>query len=211
MGGTPGWRETKKQRTRHALIQHAVRLFTEQGYEATTIAEISTAAEISPRTFFSYFRTKEDVLFFDHETRMARALAILAEPRPDEAPARLLRRALLDSVLAESADNQLAAELATTRTALVNAEPALQARELHLLFATQRELAHALHGAYPGLDLVDAAAAVGAMVGAVTIAAATARAAGDDEDAVRAAARHAVDLVLDGLDTLGRPARGRRR
>src|SRR5918994_275367 len=57
-----GLRERKKQRTRQALRQAAVRLFLERGFEATTIADIAAAAEVAPRTFFSYYPTKEDVV-----------------------------------------------------------------------------------------------------------------------------------------------------
>src|SRR5215813_6820235 len=61
----PGLRERKKAKTRAAIQQHALRLFQEQGYEATTIEQIAEAAEISPSTFFRYFPTKEDVVLYD--------------------------------------------------------------------------------------------------------------------------------------------------
>jgi AcrR family transcriptional regulator len=73
----PGLRERKKQKTRETIVDVALELFCKQGYEQTTIAEIADAAEVSPRTIFAYFPSKEDILFSDvpeiHE-RWARAL-----------------------------------------------------------------------------------------------------------------------------------------
>ena len=70
-----GLRERKKARTRASLRQHALRLFGEQGYHATTVEQIAAAAEVSPSTFFRYFPTKEDlVLQDDMDTRMVEAL-----------------------------------------------------------------------------------------------------------------------------------------
>ena len=58
-----GLRERKKQRTRETIVSVATKLFVEQGYEATTTAQIAEAAEVSPSTFFTYFPTKADVVF----------------------------------------------------------------------------------------------------------------------------------------------------
>jgi AcrR family transcriptional regulator len=79
----PGLRERKKQQTRERVRREAYRLFTEQGYETTTIDQIAEAAEISPSTFFRYFPTKEDVVIQDeYDPALAEAL----RARPAEEP-----------------------------------------------------------------------------------------------------------------------------
>src|SRR5258708_1989167 len=57
----PGLREIKKRRTRQALIDSAMRLYREKGFDRVTVADIAHQAEVAPRTFFGYFETKEDV------------------------------------------------------------------------------------------------------------------------------------------------------
>ncbi|GAA1569842.1 TetR family transcriptional regulator [Actinomadura kijaniata] len=58
-------RERKKLRTRRAIQEHALRLFLDQGYDATTVEQVAAAAEVSPSTVFRYFPTKEDLVVTD--------------------------------------------------------------------------------------------------------------------------------------------------
>ncbi|WP_242882402.1 acyl-CoA-like ligand-binding transcription factor [Actinomadura litoris] len=60
-----GLRELKKARTRAAIQKHALRLFRERGYEATTVEQVAQAAEVAHTTVFRYFPTKEDLVITD--------------------------------------------------------------------------------------------------------------------------------------------------
>ena len=61
----PDWRQRKKTATRDRIRASALRLFREQGYDATTVEQIAAAAGVSHMTFFRYFPTKEDVALSD--------------------------------------------------------------------------------------------------------------------------------------------------
>jgi AcrR family transcriptional regulator len=82
MEATPGLRERKKQRTRGAIVEAAFELFDERGFDGTTIADIAEAAEIAPRTFFSYFPSKDDVVFHDFEEKFGMFASWLREREP---------------------------------------------------------------------------------------------------------------------------------
>jgi AcrR family transcriptional regulator len=118
-----GLRERKKLKTRRTIQDHALRLFTDQGYDATTVQQIAEAAEISASTFFRYFPTKEDVVINDdYDWLMADLFrAQPAELAPMEAMRRMLRKVLAHMYATDR-------ELVTARTRLILAVPALRAR-----------------------------------------------------------------------------------
>src|SRR3954468_3734849 len=109
-------RDRKKLRTRQAIIDAATELFTEHGYERTTIAQIAAAADIGTRTFFSYFATKEELLFSQADNRVGAALDAIAKRRPNDSPAEVLLRAVRD---AAAADNDMVSPLAALRMELI--------------------------------------------------------------------------------------------
>ena len=66
-------RRARGQRNREALISAAIELFTANGYDQTTIEQISAVAGVAPRTFFHHFATKDDILFHGYAERLAEA------------------------------------------------------------------------------------------------------------------------------------------
>jgi AcrR family transcriptional regulator len=86
MSTEPGLRERKKQRTRETIARAARELFAERGYHATTLPDIAEAADVSTRTIFAYFPSKEDILFADFPLmKDALAQALAERPEGEEA------------------------------------------------------------------------------------------------------------------------------
>ncbi|GAA1680524.1 hypothetical protein GCM10009830_29460 [Glycomyces endophyticus] len=201
-----GRRERKKQQTRQTLIATAARLFEEHGYEATGVAAIAEAADVSKRTFFLHFPTKEDVLLSDGRARLDLALRVI-EDRAPGAPLREVLAASLAAMIDDTAARDLPSGMAALRARLIAESPAVQARVLHTAFAGQARIADALVDAYPDvLDRTSAAAVLGALVGAVSAAAIASLSAGDGQAETADAMRRAAAIALGALDTLDPPA-----
>jgi AcrR family transcriptional regulator len=152
----------KKQRTRAAIQAHALRLFTEQGYDATTVEQIAAAAEVSPATFFRYFKTKEDVVIEDDYDPML--VTALENAPPDLPPLPALRHAVRSGFghIAEQERRQI-----LDRVKLIMSTPALRARSLDNMVTTIDTLAPPLARRLgrPETDL-DVRTLVGAVIGA---------------------------------------------
>ena len=156
-------RDRKKERTRQALVVAAGRLFAEQGYERTTVADIAAAADIGTRTFFSYFASKEELVFPEADARIQATLDAIAARGPADSPADVLLSAL------GGVGDEIVSPMAGLRLRLIQTVPAIRGRALQIQADAQREIARHLRDAFPEqLDEVSAAALVGAFVGAVT-------------------------------------------
>jgi len=142
-------RERKRERTRQALVDAASELFAAKGFEATTIAEIAARAEVGTRTFFSYFPTKEDVLFPESDGRVHLALAAIADREPGEDPASVLLRALGE---AGDASDDMTGPLAAMRIELTQQVASVRGRALQLQWEAQREIALPQPGDQRGAD-----------------------------------------------------------
>jgi AcrR family transcriptional regulator len=120
-------RERKRTRMRLMIQAEAFRLFASRGYTETTVDEIAAAAAISPRTFFRYFPTKEDVVLWDEYDPLMEEL-LEARP-PDEAPAataQAIMREALGGIYRRDPDQLL------TRVRLFSVVPELRARFLEI-------------------------------------------------------------------------------
>jgi AcrR family transcriptional regulator len=133
---TEGLRERKKQRTRQQIIEAAMGLFAEHGYHATTIADIAEAADVAPRTFFSYFPSKEAVVFHNVDRDMGSLAEVLRNRLPGENVFDALRRwidSMFDQWLAEGDEALLRKQLCREDAGLANFEGGTLARIHDLL------------------------------------------------------------------------------
>jgi AcrR family transcriptional regulator len=159
------FRDEKRERTRAAIVDAATRLFLRDGYEQTRIVDITTAADVGLRTFFSYFSSKDEVLFPDAATRVAASISAIDDRTATDTPATALLRAL-DEFGVTSTD--LVDERAALRSSLLRDVPSVAGRGQQIQRDAQSQIARRLQEAYPDeLDALSAAAMVGAFVGAI--------------------------------------------
>jgi AcrR family transcriptional regulator len=150
-------RERKKQQTRDALIHAALELFQAKGYEHTAVREITDAIDVSERTFFRYFASKEDLtLSFVHDSAEALTEALAARPREEE-PLTALRQAFRDSLLRVTADGGLVSRRPAYLSvlSLIESTPTLLATHLRYFHDHGETLAGALaerEGVDPATD-----------------------------------------------------------
>ncbi|MFI7642112.1 TetR/AcrR family transcriptional regulator [Nonomuraea sp. NPDC049400] len=196
-------RERKKRQTRQLLVSTALRLFAEQGYEQTTVAQIAAAADVATKTFFNYFPTKEDVLFAQAAQYMELSADVVAAREPADGLAEVLLKAYEQVIAHYLTVGPMAGDRELTKVyeQVVMTVPAVQARALHLLFDLQRELARQLLTAFPDqLDPISAAVVAGIFMGAVQSAGNAARELGQSSDEeIMESMRRGVEIAMRGL------------
>jgi AcrR family transcriptional regulator len=119
-----GLRERKKERTRQDLMRSALDQFAARGFDQVTVEDIAGACDVSPRTFFRYFSSKEDVLFAESDRSLVRLLDALSHQSPEVPVLLALQqsvRALADNYEHQKVDVRL-------RHQIILATPALRTR-----------------------------------------------------------------------------------
>jgi AcrR family transcriptional regulator len=135
-----GLRERKKRERRRHIEDVAMELFRRDGFEATTIEQIAAAADIAPRTFFSYFATKDDLVLADYTDRLERIIAELGR-RPDHEPAWV---ALSASFATVASDYTAEVDRLASRFAIMATAPSVYARSLQLQAGWEQTLSEHL-------------------------------------------------------------------
>jgi AcrR family transcriptional regulator len=133
-------RERKKQQTREAIHRAAMKLFAERGFEATTIADIAAAADIAPRTFFSYFASKEEAVFPKFELMFADFDRALRERAPGTTALDALRDWIARATAAFAGD----VEGARLEARLRRESPAVAACDMRHMRRFEHRLAEAV-------------------------------------------------------------------
>ncbi|MFJ5138529.1 TetR/AcrR family transcriptional regulator [Streptomyces sp. NPDC088707] len=141
-----GLRESKKQETRQLISDHATRLFMEQGFEQTTIAEIATAARVAKKTVTNYFPRKEDLALDHHEAFTATLARAVADRAAGESPLSALRREFTAAV--ETCD-PVAGFAGPEFARMIADSPTLSARLRELHDLREEALGEALAAAAP--------------------------------------------------------------
>jgi len=122
----PITRESKKEKTKTAIIMAALELFERQGFEKTAVDEIAAAAEVSTRTFYRYFPTKDHVMFPYHDEYVSKFRGLLKMSQAKELPLEIVRRALrsMAEMYLASRDDHLRFQR------IISSSPALVARSV---------------------------------------------------------------------------------
>lgn len=185
-----------RRKVRSAIAVAALEKFAEQGFEATTVDQIAEAAGVGRRTFFRYFRSKEDVVFPGHDERLAEVVELLESADPD-ADALLVLGEAAEFVLGMYLEDP---EVSLKRSELTRQVPSLRDKEIASIDRYQRVFARYLRARFAGRPDAElhAAVAAAAVVAAHNHVLRQWLRSGGELDA-RAALRHATDQVAEAL------------
>jgi AcrR family transcriptional regulator len=136
-----GVRERKRRETRQHIAETGLRLFLANGYEQTTLDAIAAEAGISRRTFFAYFKSKEDILFVWQREEWSTMWEDLRTVSPDENPLDAVRAVFLRHLARHANDEMRAIDrlLRSSETLRVRKQGAYEEHE-RTLFATLCEV-----------------------------------------------------------------------
>jgi AcrR family transcriptional regulator len=146
-----GLRERKKLQTRQLIAETARALFVERSFEGVTVAEIARTADVSEKTVFNYFPTKEDLVYWRLESFEDELLRAIRDREPGESALRAFGRFMVVP-RGMLADGDRAEQLAGIAR-MIETSPALLAREQQVFQRYTATLAGALAeetGAEPG-------------------------------------------------------------
>ncbi|WP_394436853.1 TetR family transcriptional regulator [Streptomyces sp. SGAir0957] len=135
-----GWRERKKRATRAALVEAAVRLAAEHGVEHVTVDAISEAAGVSPRTFFNYFDSRDEVFVMIGAESSARVRRAVLDAPPEHTALQALR----DALALELAEVEQQQELWQLHADVLRRSPELLSRSLGAHLADEVGLAEVI-------------------------------------------------------------------
>ena len=139
-----GLRERKKERTRREIAEAARRLFGERGFDAVTVAEVATAAEVSEATVFNYFPTKEDLFYSGLEAFEEALLDAVRDRPPGESALAAFGRFITEPRGLLASPDPEAAERQAAMAKVIAESPALLAREQRILAGFTDSLAELL-------------------------------------------------------------------
>lgn len=152
-----GLRETKKLRTRQEIADKAMGLFVKRGFDHVTVAEVAAAADVSEKTVYNYFPTKEDLFFDEVPAREAALVEAVRNRRPGESVAAALER------LQAAGCGRMCGEGFAIFARIIEGSMALQAKELEVMARYTDALAGAIQSEL-GVNELDAKVAANVLV-----------------------------------------------
>jgi AcrR family transcriptional regulator len=144
-----GLRERKRRETLQRIAEVGLEFFVAKGYEATTLDEIAAAAGISRRTFFHYFKSKDDILLTYISSRDHELKALVLENSFAGAPLDIARNSLMQFVSRPQESQMIMA------ARLIRANEALRTRSHGRFLEFERVIYSGLCELWPGREHCD--------------------------------------------------------